>query len=107
MNHEDANFLEYIVKAIVDNPQDVKVVRVVDEMGVRLDLFLAPSDMGKVIGRSGKTAAAIRTLVRVFGMKNNARVSVKINEPEGSVKQNYSSQSSSDVDDAIEELKGM
>ncbi len=76
-------FLENLVKSLVDFPDDVKIVRTVDEMGVLLTLDLNPEDMGKVIGRKGATAKAIRTLLRVVGMKNQARVNLKINEPEG------------------------
>ncbi len=83
MQNGDQEFLEYLVKALVDNPQDVKVARQVDEMGVLLTLDVNRDDMGKVIGRSGNTAKAIRILLRVVGMKNNARVNLKINEPEG------------------------
>jgi uncharacterized protein len=79
----DQDWLEYVVKALVDNPQDVKIDRQVDEMGVLLTLTVNPADMGKIIGRSGNTAKAIRILLRVVGMKNNARVNLKINEPEG------------------------
>src|SRR3990167_4628100 len=81
--HSDQDFLESVVKSLVDNPNDVKIVRSVDEMGVLLLLDLNPADMGKVIGRQGNTAKAIRTLLRVVGMKNNARVNLKINEPAG------------------------
>jgi len=84
--NSDQDFLEYVVKALVDNPDSVKVDRVVDEMGVLLTLDVNPEDMGKIIGRSGNTAKAIRTLLRVVGMKNNARVNLKINEPEGSTR---------------------
>ena len=84
--HGDQEFLEHVVKALVDSPDDVKVDRVVDEMGVLLTLDVSPEDMGKIIGRSGNTAKAIRTLLRVVGMKNNARVNLKINEPEGSTR---------------------
>ncbi len=80
----DQQFLEYVVKALVDNPDAVKINRVVDEMGVLLTLSVHPDDMGKVIGRSGATAKAIRTVLRVVGMKNDARVNLKIEEPEGS-----------------------
>ncbi len=80
----DKIFLEYVVKALVDNPNDVKIDRTVDEMGVLITLTVNPSDMGKIIGRMGNTAKAIRTLLRIIGMKNNARVNLKINEPEGS-----------------------
>lgn len=80
----DQQFLEYVVKALVDNPDDVKINRTVDEMGVLLMLSVHKDDMGKVIGRSGATAKAIRTVLRVVGMKNDARVNLKIEEPEGS-----------------------
>src|SRR3989344_5390563 len=80
---KDQIFLEYVVKALVDNPNDVKINRVVDEMGVLLTLSVNKDDMGKVIGRSGQTAKAIRTILRVVGMKNEARVNLKIEEPEG------------------------
>jgi hypothetical protein len=79
---KDQEFLEYIVKALVDNPNDVKIDRTVDEMGVLVSLTVNPADMGKIIGRMGNTAKAIRTLLRIIGMKNNARVNLKINEPE-------------------------
>ena len=80
----DQEFLDYTVRSLVDNPSDVKIDRKVDEMGVLLTLKLNPLDMGKIIGRSGNTAKAIRTLLRVVGMKNHARVNLKIEEPEGS-----------------------
>ena len=79
----DQQFLEYVIKALVDKPEDVKIDRTVDEMGVLLKLSVNRDDMGKVIGRSGATAKAIRTILRVVGMKNNARVNLKIEEPEG------------------------
>lgn len=79
----DQEFLEFVVKGLVDNPSDVKINRTVDEMGVLLLLDVHKDDMGKIIGRSGNTAKAIRTLLRVVGMKNDARVNLKINEPEG------------------------
>jgi uncharacterized protein len=83
MAERDQEFLEFVVKGLVDHPEQVKVSRVVDEMGVLLTLDLNAEDMGKVIGRSGNTAKAIRTLLRVVGMKHNARVNLKINEPAG------------------------
>jgi hypothetical protein len=101
----DQNFLEYVVKALVDNPQDVKVDRKVDEMGVLITLDVNPADMGKIIGRQGNTAKAIRTLLRVVGMKNNARVNLKINEPEGSMRQASSTSASASVDQAMADLK--
>ena len=80
---DDVQFLEYVVKALVSHPDDIKIKRTVDEMGVLMSLDVHPDDMGKVIGRSGNTAKAIRILLRVVGMKNNARINLKINEPAG------------------------
>ena len=106
----DAKFLDFVVKALVDAPDKVKIVRTVDEMGVLLTLTVDNIDMGKVIGRSGNTAKAIRTLLRVVGMKNNSRVNLKINEPEGSVRPEVSaprseSKASKTVDEAMADLK--
>jgi predicted RNA-binding protein YlqC (UPF0109 family) len=82
----DRDFLEMLVKSIVDHPDDVKIDRRVDEMGVLLSLQVNPQDMGQVVGRQGSTAKAIRTLLRIVGIKNNARVNLKIEEPEGSTR---------------------
>ncbi len=79
----DKDFLEYVVKELVDNPNDVKVERKVDEMGVLLSLTVNPADMGQIIGREGSTAKSIRNLVRIVGLKNHSRVNLKIEEPEG------------------------
>ena len=81
---KDQKFVEDVVKAIVDNPDKVTTERTIDEMGVLIKLTVDPEDMGKVIGKEGKTAKSIRTLLRVLGAKNNARVNLKIVEPEGS-----------------------
>jgi hypothetical protein len=67
----------------VDHPEDVAVTRKIDEMGVLLSLKVNPRDMGQVIGRDGNTAKSIRSLLRIVGIKNNARVNLKIEEPEG------------------------
>jgi predicted RNA-binding protein YlqC (UPF0109 family) len=83
---QDLEFLEYVVKSIVDHPDGVKVERTVDEMGVLLSLTVHPEDMGQIIGRSGATAKSVRTLLRVIGARNNARVNLKIIEPEGSTR---------------------
>jgi len=115
---DDKAFLEYIVKALVDNPEDVKIDRTVDEMGVLITMTVNGADMGKIIGRQGNTAKAIRTLLRVIGMKNNARVNLKINEPEGgkvvSPEQQQAqqpvmtqSEASKSVDAALDDLKGI
>ncbi|MBI2011045.1 MAG: KH domain-containing protein [Candidatus Colwellbacteria bacterium] len=79
----DREFLEFVVKSIVDHPEDVKVERRIDELGVLLVLKVNPQDMGQVVGREGSTAKAIRSLLRIVGVKNNARVNLKIEEPEG------------------------
>lgn len=115
---DDKAFLEYIVKALVDNPNDVVIDRTVDEMGVLITMTVNASDMGKIIGRQGNTAKAIRTLLRVIGMKNNARVNLKINEPEGgsihhehtataSAASMSGAEASRSVDAALEDLKGI
>ena len=83
---KDKEFLEILVQAIVGNPDKVVVERTVDEMGVLLTLKIDPSDMGYVIGRKGQTAQAIRTLLKIVGAKNNARVNLKIYEPNGGLK---------------------
>lgn len=79
----DQEFLDYVVRSLVDTPDAVKTDRKVDEMGVLITLKVDPADMGKIIGRNGQTAKAIRSLLRVVGIKNNARVNLKIEEPEG------------------------
>lgn len=106
----DQKFLEYVVTSLVDHPQDVKINRTVDEMGVLLTLSVHKDDMGKIIGRSGATAKAIRTVLRVVGMKHDARVNLKIEEPEGSERSAGNSggsyQRDTSVDDVIADLKG-
>ena len=102
MQYDDKAFLEYLVKALVDQPEKVVIDRTVDEMGVLISLTVDPSDMGKIIGRQGNTAKAIRTLLRVMGMKNNARVNLKINEPAGSTHA-----PSKSVDEALADLKDL
>lgn len=98
----DKEFLEVLVKALVDTPEEVKIDRTVDEMGVLLTLSINQADMGKIIGRSGNTAKAIRTLLRVVGMKHNARVNLKINEPAG-----YHNTDVANIDDAMADLKDL
>lgn len=104
MMEMDQQFVEYIVKALVDHPDDVKTDRTVDEMGVLITLHINPADMGTVIGRMGQTAKAVRTLLRVVGAKHKARVNLKINEPEGSHRpnrgeSNHGHSASADMDD--------
>jgi len=83
----DRQFVEYIIKSIVTKPDSVEVNRTVDELGVLLTVKVDPEDMGLLIGRNGSTAKSIRTLARIVGMRNNARVNLRIEEPpEGSRK---------------------
>lgn len=83
---DDKEFLEYVIKGIVNHPDDVQADRKIDELGVLLTLKVHPEDMGQVIGKNGATARAVRTLLRIVGMKNDARVNLKIEEPEGSTR---------------------
>jgi len=107
----DQEFLEFVVKSIVNNTSDVKVTRTVDEMGVLLNLKVHQEDMGQIIGRQGSTARAIRTILRVIGVKNNARINLKIEEPEGgrarTQERTPTSETSAkkNVDEVVDELK--
>ena len=108
----DKEFLDFVIKSLVDNPDAVEVDRKVDEMGVLLTLKVDAADMGKIIGRQGNTAKAIRSLLRVVGMKNNARVNLKIEEPEGGRTDGKSdtpaveaTESTDSVGDAIDDLQ--
>lgn len=83
MEEQDKEFLEMVVKSIVNHPDDVVVDRTIDERGVLLTLKTNPADMGYVIGRKGQTAQSIRTLLKIIGAKNNSRVNLKIYDPEG------------------------
>ena len=115
--NQDQEFLDYLIRALVDVPDAVKTDRKVDEMGVLLTLTVDPTDMGKIIGRNGQTAKAIRTLLRVVGIKNNARVNLKIEEPEGGRgprmsedrpmddRRPISDNRSKDIDDVVDDLK--
>lgn len=86
---EDQAFVEYVVKAMVDHPEDVSSDRTVDEMGVLITLKVNQEDLGQIIGRQGQTAKSLRTLLRVVGAKHHARVNLKIFEPEGSRKMRH------------------
>lgn len=79
----DQQFVEYIVKSLVGNPDAVQVVRTIDEKGVLLELTVAPEDLGRVIGKRGATAQSIRSLLRALGTKNDARYNLKIIDPAG------------------------
>jgi len=118
---QSQEFLTMLLQALVDNPEAVEVTRTVDEMGVLMTVKVSPEDMGKVIGRQGATAKSIRTLLRVVGMKDQQRVNMKIEEPEGGMRFGHDDDGSGeseapvapkvqaadidDVDAAIEDLK--
>jgi len=101
---QDQLFLEQVVKALVDNGDAVVINRSVDEMGVLLTLTVHPDDMGKIIGRDGNIAKALRTLLRVVGMKHNARVNLKINEPVGGSKHPSAERTEKTIDQVVDEL---
>lgn len=78
----DQEFVEYIVKALVNKPEEVKSDRKVDEQGVLITVHTSPEDTGYVIGKGGKTAVAIRTLLATLGAKGNQRISFRIDAPD-------------------------
>jgi len=78
MSSIDQQFIEYVVKALVSNPDAVIVERRIDEKGVLLELTVDPEDLGRVIGKRGATAQSLRTLLRALGTKNDARYNLKI-----------------------------
>lgn len=95
----DQQFVEYIVKSLVGNPDDVVVERVIDEKGVLLTLTVNPEDLGRVIGKRGITAQSLRTLLRALGTKNDARYNLKIvNNDDG--REGYISASDDELDEA-------
>ena len=79
---KDQEFLEYVVKSLVNHPEDVKTTRELDDRGVKITLHVNPEDMGYIIGRQGQTARALRILLKIVGAKTDARVSMVIFEPE-------------------------
>lgn len=74
----EQQFVEYVVKELVDNPDQVSITRTEDSRGVLLELTVAPEDLGRVIGRHGATAQSLRTLLRALGVKNGSRYNLKI-----------------------------
>jgi predicted RNA-binding protein YlqC (UPF0109 family) len=109
----DEQFIEYIVKQLVDNPDAVKIERTVDEKGVLLSLIVDPEDIGRVIGKRGSTAQSLRNLLRALGSKNDARYNLKIvdvDRPEGAAApaqsddDAYADADAADADDADGEV---
>lgn len=97
MSSIDQQFVEFIVKSLVSNPESVSVERRIDEKGVLLELTVDPEDLGRVIGKRGATAQSLRTLLRALGTKNDARYNLKI--VDNGVGGGNASQSSSYQDD--------
>lgn len=95
----DQEFLEYVVRSLVDHPEDIKIERKVDEMGVLLSLRVNAADMGQIIGKGGNTIRAIRNLVRIVGLRNRARVNLKVEEPVGGGKTREEKTSGGDLSD--------
>jgi predicted RNA-binding protein YlqC (UPF0109 family) len=102
MSTIDQQFVEYVVKSLVSNPDDVVVERLIDEKGVLLTLTVHPDDLGRVIGKRGVTAQSLRTLLRALGTKNDARYNLKIvnNDDE---RENYETTSEEVVKNLTEE----
>lgn len=109
MSTIDQQFIEYIVKSVVGNPDDVIVDRIIDEKGVLLTLTVNPEDLGRVIGKRGVTAQSLRTLLRALGTKNDARYNLKIVNNDGEEGARMSSDdrpadtSSNDLGDATDD----
>lgn len=96
----DQQFVEYIVKSLVNNPDDVTVERTIDEKGVLLMLTVNPDDLGRVIGKRGVTAQSLRTLLRALGTKNDARYNLKIVNNDND-RDNYTSSSDDEDSEAV------
>ena len=96
MNSIDQQFVEFIVKSLVSNPDAVSVERRIDEKGVLLELTVDPEDLGRVIGKRGATAQSLRTLLRALGTKNDARYNLKIVDNGVSAGASYQQSSSND-----------
>jgi uncharacterized protein len=113
--HTDVVVLETILKSIVSNPDAVTIDRQIDERGVLLTVNVDPADMGHLIGRQGRTIQSIRTLIKIVGAKNQARINIKIpgsqddsryqNREEGGYQNNDRPQETDRVSDALDDLK--
>lgn len=102
MSTIDQQFVEYIVKSLVEHPDDVIVERIVDEKGVLLTLTVNPDDLGRVIGRRGVTAQSLRTLLRALGTKNTARYNLKIFNNDNPDESTVISSDDTEVDQIVE-----
>ncbi|MDD2871927.1 MAG: KH domain-containing protein [Candidatus Gracilibacteria bacterium] len=75
---KEVEFLQFIIENLVDNKTDVVIERTEDELGVLLTLKVNKDDMGVIIGKGGNTINSIRSLLRLFGMKINKRINLKV-----------------------------
>lgn len=100
MSTIDQQFVEYIVKSLVGNPDDVVVERLIDEKGVLLTLTVNPEDLGRVIGKRGVTAQSLRTLLRALGTKNDARYNLKIVNNDDQ-RESYATTSEEDLSETV------
>lgn len=80
---KDAQLVRAVVTLLVRHPESAEVNRTIDDLGVLLTLRVHAEDMAGIVGREGRTAKAIRTLLRVIGAQNDERVNLKIIEPIG------------------------
>lgn len=99
MSSIDQQFVEYVVKSLVSNPDAVQIERRIDEKGVLLELTVDPEDLGRVIGKRGATAQSLRTLLRALGTKNDARYNLKIVDNGAPADQRRSEQKAKNVDE--------
>jgi predicted RNA-binding protein YlqC (UPF0109 family) len=97
----DVEYLTAILEPLLEEPQNLSVTRTVDDMGVLLTVQCGRNDMGRVIGKEGSTAKAVRCLMRIYGIKEDARINVKLLEPEGSI-----FRKKRDLDSAINNFTG-
>ena len=104
MSTIDQQFVEYIVKSLVEHPDDVAVERMIDEKGVLLSLTVNPEDLGRVIGKRGITAQSLRTLLRALGIKNDARYNLKIVNNDEQRETYTPSALNNDIDESVKSL---
>ena len=105
MSTIDQQFVEYIVKSLVERPEDVIVDRIIDEKGVLLTLTVNPEDLGRVIGKRGVTAQSLRTLLRALGTKNDARYNLKIVNNDDD-RESYTISSDDEADEGVQNSTG-
>jgi predicted RNA-binding protein YlqC (UPF0109 family) len=78
----EIEYIYNVISPLLNDVEKLRIEKTTDEMGVLISIQCTKNDMGKVIGKEGNNAKAIRTLANAFGMKNKQKVSIKILEPE-------------------------